>query len=407
MEKFTVIIPTRERADTLYHSLKTCVMQEYPNLDILVSDNFSRDGTKDIVEAFHDSRIKYINPGKRISMSHNWEFALERVKEGYVLFLGDDDGLLPGSITEISQILAHNRLMAINWKSDQYLWPSFNRTNRANLLKISLDNKIIVAKGSDELVKLINCENGYERVPWLYKGFVHIDKIQMVKKISGNFFHSMIPDVYSGIALANVIDEYFYSFKPYSLDGISGHSNGASYAIDSGDKIAAKMFLSEKNIPLHEGFLYQSAYLLTAESVFQAISHKVLDPNDFSVDISKFFEAAMKEVEREPNARYSNVVDSIFFTASYFRVPIKDVDALIRRYPNRPFDNKHNINIEGFNKFKNRVEVDANKFSVENIFDAAILHQKINKNPSKYLQAGSVILSTSKFIIREIRKRYL
>ena len=95
--KFNVIIPTRERADTLLHCLRTIVSQNYENLDIIVSDNFSQDNTREVVESFSDPRIKYINTGKRVSMSHNWEFALHHVQGDYVTFVGDDDGFLDGS----------------------------------------------------------------------------------------------------------------------------------------------------------------------------------------------------------------------------------------------------------------------------------------------------------------------
>ncbi|OZA21859.1 MAG: hypothetical protein B7X93_13530 [Hydrogenophilales bacterium 17-61-9] len=82
--KFTIIIPTRERADVLSGSLKTALMQEYDNLEILVSDNFSSDHTRDVVASFNDPRIRYVNTGKRLSMSHNWEFALSHVDGGWL-----------------------------------------------------------------------------------------------------------------------------------------------------------------------------------------------------------------------------------------------------------------------------------------------------------------------------------
>ena len=34
---FTVIIPTKDRADYLAYTLKSCAMQEYTNLEIIVS----------------------------------------------------------------------------------------------------------------------------------------------------------------------------------------------------------------------------------------------------------------------------------------------------------------------------------------------------------------------------------
>jgi len=75
----TVIIPTRERADTLETCLQTVVAQTYPNLKIIVSDNCSNDNTKDVVLSFDDKRITYLNTGRRLSMTHNWEFAIRNV----------------------------------------------------------------------------------------------------------------------------------------------------------------------------------------------------------------------------------------------------------------------------------------------------------------------------------------
>lgn len=74
--KITVIIPTRERGEVLAHALKTVLAQDYGDLHVLVSDNASTDGTRDIVHGSDDPRIRYVNTGKRLSMSRNWEFAL-------------------------------------------------------------------------------------------------------------------------------------------------------------------------------------------------------------------------------------------------------------------------------------------------------------------------------------------
>src|SRR5262249_50277228 len=82
--KFTVIVPTRERADTLYYCLQTIIRQKYDNLEILVSDNFSHDNTEQVVRNIGDSRIRYVNTGRRLDMSRNFEFALSHVKNGWV-----------------------------------------------------------------------------------------------------------------------------------------------------------------------------------------------------------------------------------------------------------------------------------------------------------------------------------
>ena len=39
--KFSVVIPTRERAETLQHCLRTCLVQNFDDYEVVVSDNGS------------------------------------------------------------------------------------------------------------------------------------------------------------------------------------------------------------------------------------------------------------------------------------------------------------------------------------------------------------------------------
>lgn len=107
---FTVVIPTRERADTLFYSLKTVCRQQSRDLTILVSDNASLDNTEGVVNGFQDPRLRYIRPERRLSMAEHWEFALGHVRSEYVMFLGDDDGLMQNSVKRITNIIKSHRL---------------------------------------------------------------------------------------------------------------------------------------------------------------------------------------------------------------------------------------------------------------------------------------------------------
>ena len=108
--KFTVIIPTRERPDTLKWALKTCTTQDYDNFEVIVSDNFSQDETRRVVEDAKDPRVRYLNTGKRISMTANFEFGLSHATGDYVCFIGDDDGLLPNALAELAQLLTGSEI---------------------------------------------------------------------------------------------------------------------------------------------------------------------------------------------------------------------------------------------------------------------------------------------------------
>ena len=127
---FTIIVPTRERTDTLRYTIQTILNQTYKNYTVLISDNFSQDGTRDIIDSFTDERIKYINTGKRVSMSHNWEFALAHVERGWVTILGDDDGLLPNSL-----------MKKMGWKTGDTIDWHDNKDGTWSLLKVATPSK--------------------------------------------------------------------------------------------------------------------------------------------------------------------------------------------------------------------------------------------------------------------------
>jgi len=105
--KFTVIIPQKDREEYLVHTLRTCMIQDYPNFDVIVGDDCSEDNTVELVKELQkqDSRIKLMAHDRHVGMRDNFELALAQVKEGYVMALGGDDGLLPGCIWKMYHIL--------------------------------------------------------------------------------------------------------------------------------------------------------------------------------------------------------------------------------------------------------------------------------------------------------------
>lgn len=113
MIKITVIIPTCERSETLYHCIKTCLNQDYANYELLISNNASTDNTDDVISSFNDSRIRYIKTDEKLSMSEHWEFALSHVKDGYVMIIGDDDGLIPNSLNYMDKLVRQYNVEAI------------------------------------------------------------------------------------------------------------------------------------------------------------------------------------------------------------------------------------------------------------------------------------------------------
>lgn len=251
---FTIIIPTRERADTLIHTIASALAQDYPNLEVLVSDNASSDNTEDLVSKLDDARVRYINTGKRVSMSHNWEFALGHVAEGWVTILGDDDAILPGALRTVNKIIDETGTSAIRSNGCGYSWPSLLGEQYGSLV-IGLKKGYRSVKSKDALIKVLNGELHYNNLPVLYNGgFVDIALVKRAKSITGDFFLSMTPDVYSAMVFSLLTDEYIYSDEPFAINGASHHSGGTAgfeKVKRKRDYDPSEKFFAEDNIPFH------------------------------------------------------------------------------------------------------------------------------------------------------------
>ncbi len=365
--KFTVIIPTRERADTLYHCLRTIIAQDYENLTILVSDNFSQDNTKKVVDSFDDPRIRYINTGKRVSMSHNWEFALNHVTDGWVTFVGDDDALLPRALARVSEVIQQTNCQAIVSKWCAYDWP--NSTVNANRLHIPLTSGIEQRNGPEWLSAVMHGHASYLDLPHLYTGaFADISVINQARNVNGIFFLSMTPDVYSGIALASILDHYVMLKDPVAIAGISIHSNGASTLGIGTNKIPAQKFYSEKNIPFHSkltgGEVVKSIPILAYECYLQSIHLHI----DFlNVKIKDQLELALNNINLEHYEdlkkfcfRVAKDNDITLFTSNYKKTIIKK----------ESFFNRFKIIT---NLFCCEVTVSGKEYGIQNVHEAALL----------------------------------
>lgn len=246
--RFTVIIPTRERSDVLRYCLDTVSAQKYDQLTIIVSDNFSQDNTRQVVESFHDARIKYINTGKRLSMSHNYEFALRHVTDGWVTVVGDDDGLLPGALNTVADVIARTGCQAVMSDVCRYNWPGTH--DNEDCLVVPLRQGIEIRSARTWLGKVLRGETGYMDLPFLYTGgFVDVQVVNKARSSQGEFYRSLNPDLYSAVAFASLLDNYVMLKEPVAVAGLSAHSTGASAIGANKNKESANKFLSEENIP--------------------------------------------------------------------------------------------------------------------------------------------------------------
>lgn len=91
----SVVIPTRNRKNLLKKAIESAINQTYKNLEIIIADNASDDGTEEMCREYaaKDSRIKYFRQKTNIGLIKNCNFCYDQCTGIYVFSVCDDDWL--------------------------------------------------------------------------------------------------------------------------------------------------------------------------------------------------------------------------------------------------------------------------------------------------------------------------
>jgi len=87
----TIAIPTYNRIAYIRQAVQSALLQSYPAIEVIVSDNCSDDGTAEAVSALRDPRLVFLRQKKNLGMIGNWNACLERASGDFFLLLSDDD----------------------------------------------------------------------------------------------------------------------------------------------------------------------------------------------------------------------------------------------------------------------------------------------------------------------------
>ena len=91
MPRVSVIIPTYNRARTLRRAVESVLSQELEDLEVIVVDDCSTDGTESVVRSFEDPRVQYIAHETNRGGSAARNTGIDAAEGEYVAFLDDDD----------------------------------------------------------------------------------------------------------------------------------------------------------------------------------------------------------------------------------------------------------------------------------------------------------------------------
>ena len=108
--RFSVLLPTRNGGDYLNDAIASVLAQPYEDMELVVSDNASDPETRAVVSRFTaDKRLKYVRLDDVVSVTDNWNHALQVSRGDYVVMIGDDDCLLPAFFETLDAAIDRHR----------------------------------------------------------------------------------------------------------------------------------------------------------------------------------------------------------------------------------------------------------------------------------------------------------
>jgi glycosyltransferase involved in cell wall biosynthesis len=232
--KFSVLLPTRERLEYLKYAVETVRRQDYDDWEIIISDNFSEQDVGGYVASLGDPRIQCFRTRTPVSVTENWNNALNRSTGDYVLMLGDDDALLQRYFTTMLDLIARFDQPDLIYTSALiYAYPGVLPENPDGYLHrhpgarfLQLEGAPFLLEKSQRIELVQEFMNFRMRINCNMQHSLMSRKLVDSLRTRGEIFQSPFPDYYATNSSLLVAERVLVDPRPRITIGISPKSYG-------------------------------------------------------------------------------------------------------------------------------------------------------------------------------------
>ena len=240
---FSIVMPVRDGEATFGWALESALQQDFDDYEIVIVDNNSQDSTPQIIAAHDDPRVRVFRNAETLPMPENFERAWGFARGEYVLYLCDDDALLPSTLSRLSQVVKERSPDLTSWEYAFYYHPDWHTPAERNILRIVPNSGDVIDETSDDLRKRVYGFREPKWAPRMQNCCVRREKFEEIRQHYGRLFLGPCPD-YSFLAFTlDTLDTITVIRRPLQVAGRSSGSVGAIQATTLGDE--AERFLEE------------------------------------------------------------------------------------------------------------------------------------------------------------------
>lgn len=157
--KYTVIIPTKNRAYILWRAIASIVNQTYTDWELLVVDGGSNDGTNKLVNSFNDKRIKLLTNKNDTGVACARNYGIKHAQGEYIGYLDSDDLVLNDWLSTMNSNIERNPDKVLFMPNKNFRIDLVDEENK--LQKIFLESLLFESKifSAENIINLeIQCD---------------------------------------------------------------------------------------------------------------------------------------------------------------------------------------------------------------------------------------------------------
>ena len=185
---FSILIPTYNQEKYIMDAVKSSLMQNYPNLEVIVSDDCSNDSTSVLVNSIHNPMLKYYRSSVNLGRVGNYHHIAHDLAKGLwaVNLDGDDYFISDWFVSEAMQIVNnYSNVIAYCYKHE-----NIEKIKKILSYKQIDDNRILVS-GKDYFLNYAKiC--GFFHSCFLYRRDVGVKLNLYTLPYQACDFHSLI-----------------------------------------------------------------------------------------------------------------------------------------------------------------------------------------------------------------------
>jgi glycosyltransferase involved in cell wall biosynthesis len=331
LPKFSLVIPTLQRADTFRYSVATLLAQTYDDFEIVIQNNGRDPETEAIVRDLQDPRVRHFSSETILPMTENWELALSNTRGEFITFLGDDDGLFRDACQLANELINRLEIEIVSWHPCCYFWPNYIHREKRNRLiaTITYDLNAQIISSEIQLRRYYRFAIDYSRLPMIYNSFVRRTVIDRVRKQASCYFLGFAPDVTSGIVNAAHTSQFALMSRPLSMTGLSGHSTGHTAFLSARDASNSKIDQMLASYEFDERLIPANNLQVFLANEMLLVRDKVLAGDDVPFDFRGLLSFVAAAINDRPGF-YDETLETIKTLAKRHKIDLAEIAIPVR-----------------------------------------------------------------------------